>query len=291
MKPPPFRYIRATDLPHTFAVLDEHGDETKILAGGQSLMPMMNFRLLQPAIVLDINHLPELRGITAIPDGVRVGAMTRHVETAGSALLQKHFPIVTHAISHVAHHTVRNRGTFGGSLAHADPAAELPMLAVLLQARIVARSASGERTIDAADFFVSALSTSLSSQEVVMAVDLPFLPAATGWGFEEFARRHGDYALASVAVTLRASEGRASDVRIAMMGVGNTPLRAPAAEDCLNGRTIDDSSISDAVAAVRDAIEPNTDLNASAGYRRHLAGILAGRAVAAAWQRAQALAR
>jgi carbon-monoxide dehydrogenase medium subunit len=286
MKPRAFRYVRATDVPHACAVLQEYGDETKILAGGQSLMPMMNFRLLQPAILLDVNRIAGLGGISLGAGTMRIGALTRHVETATSPLLAAHFPLLTHAMAHVAHVTVRNRGTFGGSLSHADPAAELPMIALLLDARITVVSARGQRVIEASDFFVSALTTALEPTELVTAVEIPLWAPGTGWGFEEFARRHGDYALASVAVTLQANAGRLQNVRIAMMGVGDTPLRAFAAEQSLEGRPFDEAALEEASAILQGSITPNGDLNGSPGYRRHLAGALARRALRSAWRRA-----
>jgi len=288
VKPPPFIYRAPTSLAEALSLLREHGEDGKVLAGGQSLVPMLNFRLLRPSVLIDINRVPELTGIGATGFGLRIGALTRHRETAGSALIAAGFPVLTEAMTHVAHLTVRNRGTFGGSLAHADPAAELPLIAILLGAHMTLARAEGSRRLPADKFFVSALTTALQPDELLVAVDLPALPPRTGWGFAEFARRHGDYALAAVGVTLRVQEGVARDVRIAATGVGDTPLRLAAAEQELDGQHPSDGALDRAVAALRAAIEPNGDLNASAAYRRHLAGVLARRAVTAAWERAAA---
>ncbi len=284
VKPPQFRYVAARCLDEALAVLRDEGD-AKLLAGGQSLMPMLNFRLVRPSVLVDINRIPD-PGVQEMPGGLRLGALTRHAALQSSPLVRARFPVLAAAMAHVAHVAVRNRGTLGGSLAHADPAAELPMLARLLGARIHARSAAGPHSFDADGFFVSALTTALRPDEMLTAIELPFLPDGTGWGFEEHARRHGDFALAAVAVTLGATEGRMRNVRIAMMGVGDTPLRAAAAEAELEGAAFGPAALTAAARAVREASAPNSDLHASADYRRHLVGVLAERALAAAWRRA-----
>jgi carbon-monoxide dehydrogenase medium subunit len=284
VKPPPFTYIAARDMAHALDVLAQANGTAKILAGGQSLMPMLNFRLAAPDIVLDINRIAGLDCIAAHPDRLSIGALVRHRTTATDPIIAARFPILTHAMTHVAHHTVRNRGTFVGSLCHADPAAEMPMLALLLDATIEASSARRTRRISAHDFFVGPLSTSLEPDEIVASVDLPNLPPAAGWGFNEFSRRQGDFALAAAAVTLCRRAWQAHGVRIAVMGVGDTPLRVPAAEGALESHTIE--HLPRVIEALRNAITPNTDLHASADYRRHLTGVLAARAITAAWDRA-----
>ena len=285
MKPPPFQYVAARDQEHALQVLGQAGGDAKILAGGQSLMPMLNFRLLNPAILLDINRIAGLDQITVLPDRLTLGALVRHRMTATDPAVAVRFPILAHAMTHVAHHTVRNRGTFVGSLCHADPAAEMPMLALLLNAEIAIASVRGTRRLPAGEFFAGPLTTALEPDEMVTTVDLPTLPDGTGWGFAEFARRHGDYALAAVAVTMGRLAGRAHGVRIAVMGVGDTAARLPAAEAVLEGNNL--GQLAAAVAAVRAAVDPNTDLHASSDYRRHLVGVLAGRALTAAWERAR----
>lgn len=288
MKPYPFSYRVPRSRTEALDLLRAHGADAKVLAGGQSLMPMMNFRLLRPAVLVDINRVPDLSGVEELPGGLRIGATTRHVELETSAVVRRRFPVISHAMTHIAHLAIRNRGTIGGSLSHADPAAELPMLMRLLDARLTIVSASGSRTLDAERFFVSALTTALAGDELLTAIDLPFLPGNCGWGFEEFSRRHGDYAVAAVAVTLRAESGGARDVRIALTGVGDVPVRARAAERALDGRAWDEEAKRAVVASVRENISPNADLNGSADYRRYLAGVLTGRAVASAWRRATA---
>jgi CO/xanthine dehydrogenase FAD-binding subunit len=186
----------------------------------------------------------------------------------------------------VAHLAIRNRGTIGGSLAHADPAAELPMMALLLDAELRIASAAGERAIAARDFFVGALTVDLAASEIITAIALPKLPPRTGWGFKEVARRHGDFALAAVAATLTVSDGAIKQARIALTGIGPTALRASEAEGLLIGHSLEPDLVSRVIGAVRAVIEPETDLHASSDYRRHLAGVLTGRALAAAWRRA-----
>jgi carbon-monoxide dehydrogenase medium subunit len=203
-----------------------------------------------------------------------------------SPIIGRHLPVLSCAMTHVAHLAIRNRGTIGGSLSHADPAAELPMMALLLDAALHIASASGKRTVAARDFFLDALTVDLAAGDMVTEIMLPKLPPRTGWGFEEVARRHGDFALAAVAATLTASGGVIAQARIALTGVGPTALRALAAEALLVGQSLEPKLTSHAVEAVRAAIAPDTDLHASADYRRHLAGALTRRALVAAWRRA-----
>jgi len=285
MKPPEFDYIVATDCDTAVAALARAGGEAKILAGGQSLMPMLNFRLLHPSILVDINRIPGLGFIDETPDSIRIGALTRHFQLETSSLIARHFPVLSCAVAHVGHLAIRNRGTIGGSLSHADPAAELPMMAVLLDATLRIVSAAGSRTVVARDFFLDAMTVDLNGTELLTEIVLAKLPAQTGWGFEEIVRRHGDFALAAAAATLTLSANEIVQARIALTGVGPTPLRAAQAESLLVGRGFDESLGRRAIEAVREAISPETDLHASADFRRHLAGVLTGRALAAAWRR------
>jgi carbon-monoxide dehydrogenase medium subunit len=289
MKPPVFDYVAATSIEMALAALADAAGEAKILAGGQSLMPMLNFRLLRPSILVDINRISGLGYIEDDGATIRIGALTRHFQLETSAVIARHLPIVSHAMTHVAHLAIRNRGTIGGSVSHADPAAELPMLAVLLDAELLIVSASGTRTVAARDFFLDALTVDLGGSELLTEIALPKLPRRTGWGFEEVARRHGDFALAGVAATLTVADGAIVQARIALTGVGPTPLRAGAAEALLVGRALDRDATDGAIEAVRGAVTPETDLHASSDYRRHLAGVLVGRALAAAWRRATAI--
>jgi carbon-monoxide dehydrogenase medium subunit len=286
MKPPPFEYVVADSVEGAVAALGQ--DDAKVLAGGQSLVPMLNFRLLRPAILVDINRVPGLAHIEDAGDTIRVGALTRHHQLETSPVIAGAFPVLSAAMAHVAHLAIRNRGTIGGSLSHADPAAELPMMALLLDATLTVASPAGTRSVAAKDFFLGALSVDLEPQDLVTGVVLPKLPAHTGWGFEEVARRHGDFALAAVGVTLTVSGGKIAEARIAVTGVDETPKRIADAEALLTGEALSPPLREAAIDAVRSSVTPNTDLHASADYRRHLVGVLTGRALDAAWRRAAA---
>jgi len=278
VKPPAFDYLAATSLEQAVAALAD--DEAKILAGGQSLVPMLNFRLLAPSLLVDITRIPALDFIAEDGDGgLRIGALTRHHTMETSTLVRDRFPVLNAAMKHVAHLAIRNRGTIGGSLCHGDPAAELPGLVLLLNAQLK----TTQRTIRAVDFFASALSTILADDEILTEIQLPALPPRTGWGFEEFARRSGDFALAAVGATVSLSGGAVAEARIVVSGAHETPLRMTSAEALLTER----SSIAAAAEAARDGVSPNDDLHGSADYRRHLVGVLTRRALTAAWQRAE----
>jgi carbon-monoxide dehydrogenase medium subunit len=286
MKPPIFDYIAAADIDGAVAALADAGGEAKILAGGQSLVPMLNFRLLRPALLVDINRIPGLTYIEETADRIRVGALTRHYQLETSAVIARHLPVLSCAATHVAHLAIRNRGTIGGSLSHADPAAELPMLALLLDAEFYIAAPDGKRVVAARDFFLDALTVDLDPAEILTEIVLPKLPPRTGWGFEEVARRHGDFAIAATAVTITVTDGAIEQARVALTGVGPTALRATDAEAMLAGRPLEGALIKGVIEAVRSAITPDTDLHASSDYRRHLAGVLVGRALTAAWRRA-----
>jgi carbon-monoxide dehydrogenase medium subunit len=287
MKPASFEYVRAESVEHAVQTLSSADGDGKVIAGGQSLMPMMNFRLVKPSVLVDINRIPGLDAIQVRGDKLVLGALVRHRMTATDALIAEHIPVLHHAMKHVAHLTVRNRGTFCGSVCHADPAAEMPMMSLLLNGIVRIVSPRGERALAAREFFVGSLVTALEPDELVTEIEIDKLSPDTGWGFEEFARRHGDYALAAVAVTMRWHEGLASNVRIGLMGVGEMPMRAPKIEVMLEGREINSVMIGEAVEALRAELDPNSDLNASADYRRHLVGVLARRAISGAWSRAK----
>jgi CO/xanthine dehydrogenase FAD-binding subunit len=287
MKPPKFDYIRANTIEEAVQALADANGDGKIIAGGQSLVPMLNFRLLSPSVLIDIKRIPGLDFVEEQPDGgLRVGALTRHHTMETSPVVKRLFPVVNAAMAHVAHLAIRNRGTIGGSLTHADPAAELPLMAVLLDATIKTASPSGGREIEAQDFFVAALTPAVEEDELVIEINFPALPQQTGWAFEEVARRSGDFALAAVGIVLKASAGRATFARIGVMGVGDTPMRMHDAEAVILDRDFNEDTLNAVVQAVRDAVEPNTDLHASGDYRRHLVGVLVRRAVETAWRRA-----
>ena len=286
MKPAPFDYIVASSVNEAVGLLASHGGDAKLIAGGQSLIPLLNFRLLEPGLLIDIGRIPDLESISAAAGGLRIGAMVRHDALLTSPVVHKHFPVLAHAMTHVAHIGIRNRGTIGGSLAHADPAAELPMLMVLLDAQIEIASPQGFRTLTAREFFLGTLTTALEPNEMVVGIWLPFLPDGSGWDFQEVARRSGDFALAGVASTLTVAGGTVKAARLAVLGVAETPLRMSAAEDMLQGSAFDEAAVTRAVRLVREAVEPKTDLHASADFRRHLVGVLTARVLRSAWRRA-----
>ena len=286
MKPAPFDYIAATSVDMAAAALADGGDDAKIIAGGQSLVPLLNFRLLRPSILIDINRIESLAFISETATDIRVGALTRHYQLETSPVIARHLPVLSCAMTHVAHLAIRNRGTIGGSLAHGDPAAELPMMALLLDAELHIGSVSAARITAARDFFLDALTVDLNAGEIVTEIALPKLPPQTGWGFAEVSRRGGDFALAAAAATLAVAAGAIVEARIALSGIGRTAVRAATAESLLVGHALEPPLVSQAIEAVRAAIGPDTDLHASADYRRHLAGVLTGRALAAAWRRA-----
>ncbi|CDZ26593.1 Carbon monoxide dehydrogenase, medium subunit [Neorhizobium galegae bv. officinalis] len=287
MKPAQFDYIAPATIEEAAAALAASGGDGKIIAGGQSLMPMINFRLVKPSVLIDINRIAGLDRIEFDGTRLRIGATVRHHTTATDALVAKHLPVVHDAMHHVAHMTVRNRGTFCGSVAHADPATEMPLMTRFLDGTIIAYSVRGERRIPAADFFVGSLVNALEEDELLIAVEIDAMPPEASWGFEEFARRHGDFALACFATTLRVENGVAADVRIGMMGVGETPLRLHEIEDIVEGTHLSDAVLDTVADRLADILTPNSDIHASADYRRHLSGVLAKRALRAAWSRAQ----
>jgi len=286
MKPPSFDYVLADTVEDALSALASHGPDAKILAGGQSLVPMLNFRLLRPTTLIDINRITGLSFIRDEAQSVRIGALTRHHQLETSPVIAKHLPVIAEAMKHVAHLAIRNRGTIGGSLSHADPAAELPMMAVLLDAKLTLASAAGKRIVPAREFFVDALTTDLRDGEILTEIEIPKLAPQSGWGFAEVSRRGGDFALAAAAAVLTLRGGAVAEARIAVMGVGKTPMRMPEAEAMLAGQAVSPGLLEKAAEAVRAAVEPETDLHASADYRRHLVGVLAQRTIGDAWRRA-----
>ncbi|MCA1457838.1 xanthine dehydrogenase family protein subunit M [Bradyrhizobium sp. BRP22] len=286
MKPAPFKYIAASSLDHALSLKAEHGDEARFLAGGQSLVPAMNFRLARPAVVIDINGLDDLAGIDHGPT-IRVGALTRYCALEQDNGFLRSCPLFADALPHIAHPQIRNRGTIGGNLSHADPASELPAVAVAMEARMRLKSAGGERQLATSEFFQGSLTTDLAADEMLVDVEFPALPPLSGSCFMEVARRRGDFAIAGVAaiVTLD-TEGRYAKVRLALCGVGETPFDASEAAASLIGEPCTDRPIKAAAAAIQAAIEPAGNVHASADYQRHLAGVLAQRAIRTAYQRA-----
>jgi carbon-monoxide dehydrogenase medium subunit len=280
MKASAFSYARATSIGNALELLIAHGDKAKVLSGGQSLMPAMNLRLISPELIVDIGELAELRGISVNGNVVRIGALTRHVDLARSPEIATRAPLLTQAIGHVAHPAIRNRGTIGGSLAHADPASELPACMVALRAVIVASGQQGERRIAAADFFTGICQTALTAQELLVAVELPALPENSAHFFDEFARRHGDYAIVGLAAQATVRGEVFSDFRPVFFAVGDRPVPAKAASRLLH-RPVTPALLADAAAALAAELEPDGDQQASVAMRRHLAKLLLVRCAAA----------
>jgi CO/xanthine dehydrogenase FAD-binding subunit len=286
MKPAAFDYVAPESLEAAVQALVSANGDGKVMAGGQSLVPLLNFRMARPALIVDLMRIPGLSSVRLRGDTVAIGALTRHADLEFSGLIAAQLPVMAAAMPQVAHLAIRNRGTIGGSLSHADPAAELPMLAVFYGATIKAQGPNGQRGIPAEEFFVSALSNCLEPDEIIFEINFPVLRGHTGWAFEEVARRFGDFALASIALSFALDKGRIADARVAAMGIADTPLRLRKAEDVLNGSQGGAEEIGRFAEAVRASVSPSDDIHASAEYRKHLIGALAERAFAAAWSRA-----
>jgi len=289
MKPAPFVYFDPATLEEAVSLLEEQGGEAKLIAGGQSLMPLLNMRLARPAAVIDLNRIEGLSYVREDDGWLAIGAMTRQREIERSELVQRRQPVLHAATKLIAHPQIRNRGTIGGSLAHADPAAEYPALALALGAQVRATGPRGTRTVEADDFFVTYLTTALEPSEVVTEVRVPALAERTGWSFLELSRRHGDFALAGVVATLTLAAGSIADARIAVFGVAATPLRATAAEEAVRGERASEQLFAAAGQAASGAVEDGlSDIHASAEYRKHLVSVLTKRALAEAASRAAA---
>lgn len=284
MKPPAFQYLRPKSLSEAIEMLANAGEDTKLLAGGQSLVPMLNFRLLKPTALVDINRVSELDFIHEGEAGLRIGALTRHRVTQTSPIIAKRFPVLTEAVQHVAHLAIRNRGTFGGSICHADPAAELPLLVTLLNGKIKLASKSGVRELSPSEFFLGGLTTAIEEGEILTEVELPYLPSNTFWGFEEFAQRSGDFAIVAAAVTLTINSGNCEECRIAVLG-SETPIRIPDAERMLVGPSPNAEVVTAAAVLASEAAEWNSDLHASSEFRKQLVRTLVTRALKSALDR------
>ncbi|MBI3159127.1 MAG: xanthine dehydrogenase family protein subunit M [Chloroflexi bacterium] len=289
MKPAPFEYHAPDSLEAALALRAEHGDEAKALAGGQSLIPAMNFRIAQPALLVDLNGVDELRFIRMEGDELRIGAMTTQNTLERSELAAKHQPLLFETVPFVAHPQIRNRGTLGGSIAHADPAAELPVAAVALDARMKAQSVDGERWIPAKQFFQGFFTVDLQPNEYLTEIAFPAMPPRTGWSFMEVARRHGDYAMCGVAarVTLD-GKGKCKAARLVYLNVGEGPVDAEGAAALLVGEKITPESSAAAAEKASAEISPFGSVHASPEYQTHLARVLTKRALRRAHERAQA---
>jgi len=287
MKPAPFTYIAASSLDQALSLKAEYGDEARFLAGGQSLIPAMNFRLARPAVLIDINPLSELGRIDRSEgEDIRVGALTRYRSMERDAGFLQACPLFADALPHIAHPQIRNRGTIGGNLSHADPASELPALATAMGARMRLKSQQSEREVAASEFFAGLLTTSLEPDEMLVEIAFPARPPRSGSCFLEIARRRGDFALAGVAAIVSLDEeGKCADVRLALCGVGDTPVDVSDAAASLAGQRFTEKAIEAVAAEVKNAIDPPGNVHASADYQRHIAGVLTRRAITSAHER------
>jgi aerobic carbon-monoxide dehydrogenase medium subunit len=287
MKLPDFEYLVPGSLEVALRHLSGLGRRARILAGGQSLVPMMSLRLARPEVLVDLNRVTELSYVKEREDGILVGAMTRQRELELSPLVRRRVPMLPAALRHVASFQIRNRGTVGGSIAHADPAAEIPAVLRVLDGYVTVRSAeNGSRTIAADELFEDRLTTAIRPGEILTEVFFPASPGPRGWGFHELARRHGDPALAGAAATVEVKRDRITASAIVLFAVGRTALRAPTAERAVTGAPVDDALVS-LQAAVQDEVDPDENIHGSEEYRRHLTGVMARRAVSDAIERAQ----
>jgi len=282
MKPPPFEYVRPVDLNGVPGALAQNSGETKILAGGQSLVPMMNLRLVAPKRLVDINRVPGLDRIARDGDRLLIGGLARHTDVLTSPVVREYAPLVVAAYRHVAHRPIRNRGTIGGNLAHADPASELPAVMLALDAEFVLRSLAGERQVAAERFFLGTFETAARAAEVLTAIHIPLAAGSRRWGFEETSQRQGDFALVAVAVTFAVDGGRCANPRLAYAGAADRAVRIAAAEAALEGQSPDQTLFEQVAAKAAEAADPPEDLHADAAYRRDLVRALTRRALSAA---------
>jgi len=287
MKLPPFEYACPTTINEAVALLASHDGEAKPLAGGQSLVPMLAFRVASPSLLVDLRKLAELRRIKIADDGVTLGAMVRWRDILDDARLRKAHPLLVAAVEHVAHYQIRNRGTVGGSIAHADPAAEMPGIVVTCEAKIAVVGKAGARVIDAANFFQGPLMTALRPDEIITEIRLPAWPARRRFGFQEFARRRGDFAMAAAMLFYDEEGGKAGNAQVfnahaGAIGVADRPLRLSAVEQVLNGNKIDEAVIAKAEAAASASVDPDDDIHASGAYRKALIGVMVERALKSA---------
>jgi CO/xanthine dehydrogenase FAD-binding subunit len=287
MKPAPFRYVAARSLEQALALKAELGDEARFLAGGQSLVPTMNFRLTQPTMLIDINPLDELAGIRNGSDTLRIGALTRYRSLERDPMTAVKLPLIAEALPVIAHPQIRNRGTIGGNLAHADPASEMPAIVLTLGGRLHAQSVRGERWIEARDFFVGALTTALEPDEMLTEIELPVAAADSGACFLELSRRRGDFAIIGVACMVRLdAQGECIEARIGLCNAGDGPVYADESSGSLVGKKLGEGEIAEAAALVQGAIDPGGSIHASKDYQRHIAGVLTARALTTANKRA-----
>ncbi len=287
MKPAPFRYCRPETLDEAVRLLDEHNDDGKVLAGGQSLMPLMSLRLARPAVIVDLNRVPGLDAVAANGDGgLRIGALVRQRALERDAALPARHPLLAAAVPLIGHFQIRNRGTVGGSLVHADPAAELPAVSVALDAELVLASTAGERVVSAEEFYLGYMATATQANEVLTEVRVPAWKPGRLWAIDEVSRRKGDFAMVGVALWVDSDGAACTDARIVLFGVGGRPVRVEKAEQRLRGAALDDATLKEVERIVFEELEPDSDIHASALYRKEVGGVLTRRALKAAAARA-----
>ena len=286
MKPAPFDYFDPESVEEVLDLLHQHGDEAKILAGGQSLGPLLNMRLSTPQIIVDINRVTDLEYYKSDDTTLKVGAMTRQSTLEDDTNLKNIQPLLAASIPYIGHRSIRNRGTVGGSVAHADPAAEWPAIMLTLDGTILIRNSTSSRTVDAIDFYISALTTDLKSDEMLVEIQIPSSAKTSGWSFVEFSRRHGDFAVLGVATHVTIENRQCTKSRIAIIGGGPIPIRTRKAESILTGETINDELLKEVAEQASKEIDPDSDMHASAEYRHHLASVLVSTALRKAADRA-----
>jgi carbon-monoxide dehydrogenase medium subunit len=288
MKSAPFAYRSPESLEETLGLLAQAPEDTSLLAGGQSLVPMLSMRIARPETVIDLSRVSELARIERSNGTIRIGAMTRQHTVEHDPEVAHQLPILPEALGHVAHLAIRTRGTIGGSIAHADPAAELPAAAVALDATLTLRSQHGSRTLPAGDFFIAPLMTAIEPGELLEAIDIPLSPSRTGWGFAEVARTHGAFALVGAIASVTLNGATPERARLVLFGVGPVPVSADWLEEVINGRALDDDVLAEVEQKVTEELDPADDVHASARYRRRVAGALARRVLRQAATRAAA---
>jgi carbon-monoxide dehydrogenase medium subunit len=286
--PSPFEYHAPTSLPDAIALLGRYGDEAKLLAGGHSLLPMMKLRFAQPAHLIDLGRIPDLRGIAQVGDEIHIGAMTTENQLIWSPLLAEKVPLLVEGARAIADPQVRYRGTIGGDISHGDPGNDHPALMLALGASFVLRGPRGERVVKAEDFFLGLYATALDPGEVLTRIQVPVPPPGTGWAYEKLKRKIGDFATAASAVLLRLQGGKVASASIALTNMGPTPLKATAAGDCLVGRPLDEASLEEAARLAMDICDPVADQRGDADYKRAMAGEMTRRALLKAQSRAVA---
>jgi len=274
MKSAAFDYVKPKVLQEALSLLEQGGDDARLIAGGQTLLATLNMRLSEPSVLIDITDLKELQGITVVGDQLRIGALVTHTEIEDSELVAKHAPLLKAAAPHIAHRAIRNLGTWGGSLAYGDPAAEWPACTLTLQATMIIHGPAGERRISAKDFFIDLYTTSLEPDEILVATEIPLVNKQEVFYFHELARRHGDYAVAGLAAVAQKQDDVLNHCAFTFFSIGATPVMATKAQDLVNGQKLNDELIAKAVATARDEIEAIADITNSAEAKQHLIGVL-----------------